>query len=472
MGLIRFGTDGWRAVIADQFTFSAVDRVSQAVSCHFRSHPPPDTQPEWVVGYDTRFGSAAFAVSIAEVFAGNGFRVLLAAKPCPTPCLSFAVKARGAMGGVMVTASHNPGIFNGFKLKSHFGGAASIHDLRGVECCLDREAVRKLALDEGLKRGHIRRLNLEQKHFQAVRQLVDWPLLRRARLRILHDALHGVGAGCFARLLTGSACRVTGLHESPDPMFGGRSPEPIPSNYSEASAFLRRQAHDLCLVTDGDADRLGGLDGHGRPLTTHQIICLLLDHLVANRGQRGRVIKALNTTSMVDRICAAYGLPLTETGVGFKYICAEMVKGDALAGVEESGGVALRGHLPERDGLAAGLLLLELLECRKQSIDRLLRDLERRFGQHHYGRLDLHEPRNRVERCLERLGTAPLLRLGRSPVERVQTFDGIKLTARNGDWLMLRGSGTEPLVRIYAEASSRSGVERLLRLGHRLLRRG
>jgi ribulose-phosphate 3-epimerase len=462
--------DGWRAVIAQEFTFAAVDRLSQAAACFLKLNPPAETTPVIVVGYDTRFHSEAFAVSVAEVFAGNGFSVILAAQACPTPSLSYAVKHHQAAGGVMITASHNPGIFNGYKLKSHVGGAADTQTLKGVEACLDRGNVRRQELARGLATGRIVRLDLREAHFAAVRRLVDLSQLRKSRLRVAHDALHGVGAGCFEKLLRGTACQVTAIRASRDPLFAGRSPEPIPSNYALTTAFLKTHPHDVCLVTDGDADRIGGLQGRGVPLSTHQIICLILNHLIVNRGRRGRVVKALTTSSMVNLICEEHGLPLTETGVGFKYICAEMVHGDVMLGVEESGGVALHGHIPERDGLAAGLLLLELLGSSGATVGNLLGRLERKFGPHRYGRVDLHVPRQRILQCLQRLKSSPPGRLGRSPVETVQTFDGVKLTARDGAWLMLRGSGTEPVVRVYAEASSSEGVARLLSAGRRLLR--
>jgi phosphomannomutase len=370
----------------------------------------------------------------------------------------------------MITASHNPANFNGYKLKSHLGGAADTPTLRAVEGQLDRQPVKRLPLDRGIATGRIVRVDLRTEHFRAVRRLVDWKRLKGVPLRVAHDAMHGVGAGCFEQLLKGTRCSVTGIRTTPDPLFGGGCPEPIPSNYRSTTAFLRTRPHDICLVTDGDADRLGGLDGHGHPLTTHQIICLLLDHLIVRHGRTGRVVKALTTSSMVDRICEANGLPLTETGVGFKYIAAEMAKGDTIVGVEESGGVALDGHIPERDGLAAGLLLLEALATTRKTVNQLLRELENEFGRHCYGRVDLHEPRERIERCLKRLKSSPLDRLGRSPVEKVQTFDGLKFTARDGSWLMLRGSGTEPVVRIYAEARSAAAVERFLQSGRRLLK--
>jgi phosphomannomutase len=469
MSPIRFGTDGWRAIIAEEFTFHAVARLSQAAARFWRKRPQPGTSRTVVVGYDTRFASDRFAQACAEVFAGNGFKVLLADRPVPTPSVSFAVRQHHAAGGVMITASHNPAIFNGFKLKAHYGGAADTELLRHVELELDRERARPMPLAEAMRCGRVVSTDLHREHFVALKQLVDFKRVARARLRFAHEALHGVGAGCFERLLAGTSCRVTPLHAAADVLFGGLHPEPIAANYREASAFLRRHPHDLCLVTDGDADRIGGLDGRGRPLTTHQLICLILHHLAAHRGETGRVVKAITTTSMVDRLCEAHGLPLTETGVGFKYICAEMASNDVLAGVEESGGVALGRHIPERDGLAAGLLLLELLATRRQSVPRLLKELEREFGPHRYGRVDLQVPRALVEERLARLQAGPPTRLIDSPVERLQTFDGCKMTARDGSWLMLRGSGTEPVLRIYAEARSKSRVEQLLARGKRLM---
>jgi phosphomannomutase len=236
-------------------------------------------------------------------------------------------------------------------------------------------------------------------------------------------------------------------------------------NYATSQAFLKRHPHDICLVTDGDADRVGGMDGYGGYLTTHQIICLLLHHLIVNRKGRGRVVKALTATSMVDKMCTAYGLPLVETGVGFKYICAEMIKGDVLLGAEESGGIGFPGHIPERDGIAAGLMLLELLATEKVSVNSLLAKLEKQFGQHCYGRIDKHYPMEKRAALMDFLKNHPPVKLLRSPVVGVKAFDGVKFVAQDTSWLMLRGSGTEPVLRIYAEAGSNASVQKLLKLG-------
>ena len=324
---------------------------------------------------------------------------------------------------------------------------------------------------------------------------MDFKLIAKSKLRFAHDALFGVGAGCFEQLLAGTTCKVTTLNARHDVLFGGINPEPIEKNYGPTQKFLRAHPHDLCLVTDGDADRVGGMDGRGNALTTHQIICLLLHHLVVNRGSSGtgvppvssnsrrgysahaggtpaplRVVKALTTTSMVDKMCAAYGLPLVETGVGFKYICAEMLKGDVLLGAEESGGIGFPGHIPERDGIAAGLMLLELLATERVPVNKLLAKLEKQFGPHRYGRIDTHYPLEKRASLMEFLQKNPPAKLLRSPLAGMKTFDGVKFVAQDTSWLMLRGSGTEPILRIYAEAKSDADVRKLLRLGVALTR--
>jgi len=467
---IRFGTDGWRAVIAEGFTFANVARVAQAAADYWREHPVPGCDLRVVVGYDRRFFSDRFAECAAEVFAANGYEVWLTPVPTPTPAVSLAVRDRRCIGGVMITASHNPAIFNGFKLKSHYGGSSDPETCQAIERYLDRSPVRRIPAAEAAQQGRLRRPDLRPPHYRAVRRLVDFASIRRSGLRLAHDALFGVGAGAFEALLAGTTCRVTSLHTAHDVLFGGLNPEPVPANYGPTAAYLRRHPHDLCLVTDGDADRLGALDGHGQPLTTHEIVCLILYHLHSNRELRGRVVKALTLTSLVDKMCAAWGLPLIETGVGFKYICPEILKGDVLLGAEESGGIGLPGHLPERDGLAAGLMLLELLARERKPVRRLLRQLEQQFGPHRYGRRDLHLPRDKAVALLDRLRSVPPERLCGWPLAEVKTFDGVKLIANNGAWLMLRGSGTEPVLRIYAEAATESDVDRLLRLGLRWTR--
>ncbi len=468
MGKITFGTDGWRSVIAEDFTFANVARVSQAAAEYWKANPVAGTGNRIVVGYDRRFFSDRFATIAAEVMAGNGFDVVLTPGPTPTPAVSYAVKNQKALGGVMITASHNPPSFNGFKLKSHYGGSSDPETCKGVEGFLDKSPVRSLPLAEATKARKVQVKDIKPAHYTAIRKLVDFKLIAKSKLKFAHEALFGVGAGCFEELLAGTTCRVTTINAKHDPFFGGINPEPIEKNYVRSQAFLKKHPHDICLVTDGDADRVGGMDGRGNYLSTHQIICLLLRHLVANRDEKGRVVKALTTTSMVDKMCAAFGLELVETGVGFKYVCAEMIKGNVLLGAEESGGIGFPGHIPERDGIAAGLFLLEMLAMERVSVNKLVAGLEKQFGAHRYGRIDTHFPLEKRAALMEFLKNNPPAKLLRSPLCEVKSYDGVKFVANDRSWLMLRGSGTEPILRIYAEGRSDADVQKLLKLGVQL----
>jgi len=474
MAQIKFGTDGWRAVIAEDFTFANVARVAQATADYWKSEVQSPKSKVFgyelkvIVGYDRRFFSDRFAQITAEVLAGNDFQVILTPEPTPTPSVSFAVKHLNAVGGVMITASHNPPIFNGFKLKSYYGGSSDSETCKAVEGFLDKNPPQSAI---GNRQSAISISDVRPAHYAVLKKLVDFKLIAKSKLRFAHDALFGVGAGCFETILAGTTCKVTTLNGNHDVLFGGINPEPIVQNYARSQKFLRAHPHDICLVTDGDADRVGGMDGRGNYLTTHQIICLLLHHFVVNRKQTGRVVKALTTTSMVDKMCAAYNLPLVETGVGFKYICAEMLKGGVLLGAEESGGIGFPGHIPERDGIAAGLMLLELLATEIISVNKMLAKLEKEFGPHRYGRIDTHYPLEKRTALMESLKANPPAKLLRSPMVDVKTFDGVKFVAADSSWLMLRGSGTEPVLRIYAEAKSDADVRKLLRLGVSLTRR-
>jgi phosphomannomutase len=467
MAQIKFGTDGWRAVIAEDFTFANVERVSQATADYWSLNPVPGTEKKVIIGYDRRFLSDQFAKRTGEVFSGNGFAVVLTDRPTPTPAVSYIVKAQSAVGGVMITASHNPPAFNGFKLKADFGGSAESATSEAVEALLDKNPVRVSGAD-GSASVEYQHTDIRPAYYRAIKRLVDFKLIARSKLRFAHDALFGVGAGCFEELLAGTTCKVTTLNGAHDPNFGGINPEPVQQNYAKSSAWLKKHPHDICLVTDGDADRVGGMDGRGNYLSTHQIICLLLHHSFVNRKARGRMIKALTTTSMVDKMCDAYGLELVETAVGFKYICAEMLKGNFILGAEESGGIGFPGHVPERDGLLAGLMLLELLATERTSVNQMVARLEKQFGPHRYARIDIRFPLEKRAALMEFCKNNPPAKLPRSPVVEIKSYDGVKFVAQDGSWLMLRGSGTEPILRIYAESKSDSDAQRLLKLGRNL----
>ncbi len=468
MAQIKFGTDGWRAIIAEDFTFANVARVAQATADYWKQNPVAGTEKRAVVGYDRRFLSDQFARRVAEVLVGNGIPVILSDSPVPTPAVSYAVKQAKAIGGVMITASHNPPAFNGFKLKAWYGGSAEPAICQAVEALLDATPVKHVNYDHALASKQIVVKDLRAPHYAACKKLVDFDLIAKSKLKFAHEALYGVGAGCFDELLAGTTCQVTTLNAEHNPLFGGINPEPIAKNYVKSAAYLAKHPHDLCLVTDGDADRVGGMLGDGGLMTTHQIICLLLRHFVVNRKQTGRVIKAITTTTMVDRMCAKYGVELVETGVGFKYIATEMIKGNVLLGFEESGGIGFPGHIPERDGILAGLMLLELLAKEKKPLKTLLADLTKEFGPHCYARIDTHFPLEKRQALMQFCKLNPPAKLGKSPVTEVKSFDGVKFIAKDGSWLMLRGSGTEPILRIYAESKSDAEAEALLKLGVKL----
>lgn len=473
MSALKFGTDGWRAVIAQDFTFANVARVAQAAADYWKSElRDPKSEifkrsPKVVVGYDRRFLSDKFALITAEVFAGNDYEVVLTPEPTPTPCVSFAVKQLGAAGGVMITASHNPPEFNGFKLKSYFGGSSGPDECKGVEKWLGVNEPKQLSNPNPL----IRFQDIRPPHFAAIKKLVDFKLIAKSNLRVAHDALFGVGAGCFETLLAKTNCTVTTLNAKHDVLFGGICPEPLPKNYVLGGAQLRKHPHDICLVTDGDSDRIGAMYGNGVPMTNQQVIALLLHHLVRNRGERGVVTKTYNTTAMLDKMCAAWNLPLTEVGIGFRYIAPELMRRGALFGAEESGSVGFVNHIPERDGLAAGLFLLEMLAMQKTSVNKIYAALEREFGPHRYGRYDAHYPLEKRAQLMEALQKNPPAKLLKSKLAKVDARDGVKFVAEDSTWLMLRGSGTEPVLRIYAEGKSNESRDQLLKLGVSLLSR-
>jgi phosphomannomutase len=471
---IKFGTDGWRAVMAQDFTFANVARVAQATADYWKSEIGNrksevfGREAKVVIGYDRRFFSDRFAQVTAEVFAGNGYQVILTSEPTPTPCISFAVKNLGAVGGVMITASHNPPMFNGFKLKSYFGGSSGPEECQAVESFLGKNPAAQCGSDAV---DRILREDVRPAHYAAIKRLVDFKLIAKSKLRVAHDALFGVGAGAFETLLAKTNCKVTTLNGKHDVLFGGICPEPLPKNYVLGGAQLRRNPHDICLVTDGDSDRIGAMDGRGTPMTNQQVIALLLHHLVRNRGGRGVVTKTFNTTAMVDKMCAAWNLPLTEVGIGFRFIAPELMKPGALFGAEESGSVGFAGHIPERDGLAAGLYLLEMLAMERVPVNKIYARLEKEFGPHRYSRYDTHYPLEKRAALMESLKANPPTKLLRSPLAKVDARDGVKFVARDSTWLMLRGSGTEPVLRIYAEGKSDGDVQRLLKMGVGLLKR-
>ncbi len=461
---IKFGTDGWRAIIAEDFTFENVRLCAQGTADLLIASG--DASRGLVVGYDTRFASEDFAVAVAEVAAGNGIKTLLADRAAPTPVVSYNLVDRGAAAGAVITASHNPPQWNGFKFKPDYGGTASPEVTTELEERIgDAEAagdVKRMPLSEAEEKGLVERFNPEPVYLENVAKLVDLAGIRQAGLTVAVDSMYGAGAGYFAKLLDGGATTVTELHGERNPAFPGMGqPEPLPHNLGELMDFVSVGGPDVGLATDGDADRLGLVDERGRFLTTLETFALLCMHQLEVLKRRGPLVRSITMTSMVDRLGELYGVPVFDTPVGFKYLGPIMMREDALVAGEESGGYAFRGNIPERDGILSGLLLLEMIVKTGKTVSELLQMLTDKVGPHHYDRLDLHfdVARQTIE---ERVKSAQPDALAGRRVEDIDTRDGYRFVLEGGYWTLVRFSGTEPLIRIYAEAESPDKVESLL----------
>lgn len=472
--MISFGTDGWRAVIADTFTFANLALVTQAVAQAVHRQHEGAGPPEVVVGYDTRFLSDRFAAEVASVLAGNGIIAWLTRTDAPTPAISWNVRLRGASAGVVITASHNPPRYNGFKLKTGYGGSATREqcalveaELRTLEASGRRPA--RLDYEEGLKQGLIRRFDPGWDYYQHLSTLVDVDQISRRELSVMVDAMWGAGRGAIKTILSRSRCQVNEIRDVLNPGFGGIHPEPILRYLNELVAAVQRVQADVGLATDGDADRIGAIDAFGNFVDPHHIFALALRHLVEYRGLRGAVVKTISTTFMIDSLCRLYSLPLHETPVGFNHIADLMMQDDVLIGGEESGGISIRGHIPEGDGILMGLLLLEIMAQAQAPLHEIVADLQRNSGPAHYGRIDARlEGQLPKSEMIRRLAENTPASLNGEVVTRMDTTDGVKLWLADDSWLLIRPSGTEPLLRIYAEARSPEAARNMLREGQAL----
>ena len=472
---IQFGTDGWRAVISDTFTFANLRLVAQAIADFVREESEVET-PEVVVGFDTRFLSDRYAAEVARVMAGNGIVAHLTRADAPTPAVSYAVVHKEATAGVMITASHNPPRYNGLKLKAAFGGSALPEQARRVEAFLARnqEMARgpnvmdyQRALDLGL----IRRFDPAWPYYEHLTHLVDLDVISAGELRVITDAMYGSARKCIADMLARTRCRVREIRGEMNPGFGGIHPEPIARYLSALSAAVRADQADLGLATDGDGDRIGAVDAQGQFVDPHHIFVLVLQHLVENRGWRGTVVRSVSTTRMVDRMAARYGLPLVETPVGFNHIADRMLNDDVLIGGEESGGFSIKGHIPEGDGVLMGLLILEAVAAAGVPLHELVARIQATVGPAHYARRDLRlrHPVSKPEMVARLTQDAPSTLAGQA-VSKIQTTDGVKYLLADDSWLLIRPSGTEPVLRVYAEAREPEMVEALLAYGEEVAR--
>ena len=458
---IKFGTDGWRAVIAREFTYVNVERVAQAYA-DFLKQEAGSEQPFVVIGFDRRFLSENFAARAAEVMAGNGFEIALFSDAQPTPLISWAVKDLGATGGVMITASHNPANFNGFKIKAPWGGSAAPETTLQVENLVDATpAKRTTVTDDGheLLEGPIARYR------EQIASYVDLDRLKNANGKVIVDPMHGSAGRWVESFLNGGCLSVETIRDFRDPLFGGVNPEPIDQNLGPLKDRVVETGALVGLATDGDADRVGAVDERGRTMTMHDVVPLLLLHLARARKMDGAVVVTVSQSVLTKRIAHAMGLKVYETPIGFKYIADLMLKEDILLGAEESGGIGVKGHIPERDGVLNSLLFLEAIVSAGKPPSEMLADLHREFGEFHFGRRDLHMPVSHGQELVAGLSEKPPASFASFDVTNVETTDGAKLIFADESWLLFRQSGTEPVLRIYSEATSVDKMQKLLAAG-------
>jgi phosphomannomutase len=469
---IRFGTDGWRGRIAEDFTFRNVEIVAQALADYLKaSAGGADADRPVLVGYDRRFLSEHFAARVVEVLAGNGLHVGLYRRDLPTPLVSFDVHRQQARAGVVITASHNPPEFNGFKIKEAFGGSARPEVTRAVEAQLGRSQPCRQPLERAHAEGLAQWIDPpDDAYFHRVRALVDVGAIRRSNWHIIVDPMHGTADRYMERVLGGGRCRVETIRTERDPLFGGVNPEPMPQNLGALFDAVRATQATIGLAHDGDGDRLAAIGEDGLFITPHQIFPLLVWHLVRERGERGIVVRTFSQSVLVDRIADALGCPVRIVPIGFKYIADLMLTEDVLIGGEESGGIGVRGYLPERDGTFAGLLLLEALIARGQRPSEAVRALWREFGEFQYRREDQHMPVERGKAIVAHLTADPPHRLADFRIVDVQTLDGTKFLFEDASWILFRQSGTEPVLRIYVEATSVEKRDQIMDAGLALVR--
>ena len=458
---IKFGTDGWRGIIADDFTFENVRRVAGAIAAYVLKHE--DSSRGVVVGYDTRFGSQRIARLAAEVLAGAGVPVKLARDYSPTPAISYAVKSGGAAGGVVITSSHNPWNWNGVKFKGKFGGSATPAIMKIIEAELHAGS-----MPHG-KEAAIEEVDLKKGYIEAICKFVDLDLIAKAKFKFAVDAMYGSGRGVLGEIFSKRGIQHVAIRQDLNPLFPGINPEPIEPHVAMLQETVVKERCHAGFATDGDADRIGAVAEDGSFVDSHKIFSVLLQWLLERKKWPGEVVRAFNTTRMLDRIAAKYGRKLNECPIGFKYIADLMMEREIVIGGEESGGIGYSRYLPERDGVLNALLLANVMAEEGKPLGQLVADLQREYGPHYYGRRDLHIPEEVKQSAIQRARADETNRLGPHPVLRKENLDGIKFflsAAPSGKgaepWVLFRASGTEPLLRVYAEAASPELVNEIL----------
>jgi phosphomannomutase len=464
MSEIKFGTDGWRGIIADDFTFDNVRRVAGAISSYVLKNEEP--KRGIIVGYDTRFASQRVARLVAEVLAAAGIPVKLANDYTPTPAISYAVKTQGAAGGVVITSSHNPWNWNGVKFKAGFGGSATPAIMKVIE-----DELRTGEMPNG-RSAPIEEVDLKPAYVDAICKFADLPLIQKAGFKFAIDSMHGSGRGVVAKIFCEHGIEHVAIRQDLNPLFPGINPEPIEPHVSMLQDTVVKEKCHAGLATDGDADRIGAVAEDGSFVDSHKIFCILLRWLLERKKWPGEVVRAFNTTRMLDRIAAKHGRRLNECSIGFKYIADLMMERDILIGGEESGGIGYSRYLPERDGVLNSLLLANVLAEEGKPLGKLVSNLQSEFGPHHYGRRDLHVPEQVKQGAISRARADHTTRLGKYSVLKKEGLDGVKFfldapTNGNGAdaWILFRASGTEPLLRLYAEAASPDLAKEILSFG-------
>jgi phosphomannomutase len=475
MGAVKFGTDGWRGIIADDFTYANV-RVAARAIAHYVLNDE-DANKGVCIAWDTRFGSQSFARVVAEVLAEAGIPVALADRVTPTPALSYAVRERGAAGGVMITSSHNPAEWNGVKYKASYGGSGKPSIIAAIEGYLDQPVA------AAASKATIEEVDFNPPYIAAIQTFVDLEAIKASGYRFLIDCLYGAGRGVIAGIFTKAGIPFVEMRAEINPAFPGINPEPILPHIRETQLRVVSDKCDAGLVTDGDADRIGAVDEHGNVVDAHKIFAILLKWLLERKGWPGDVTRAFNTTLMLDRIAAKHGRRLHEHGIGFKYVCDLMLSENILIGGEESGGVGISRHLPERDGLLNSLLLAQVMADEKKTLGELVASLQEEFGEHQYGRIDMHIDEELKQSAIARArGIKSGEEFAGMNVLRVETLDGIKFFLENEacrglknaaeTWLLLRASGTEPLLRVYCESCSVESVNAVLKVAESFVLKG
>ncbi|MCM3081255.1 MULTISPECIES: phosphoglucomutase/phosphomannomutase family protein [Brevibacillus] len=461
MHAIRFGTDGWRAIVADEFTTANVRIVAQAIASYTKERGQQE-QP-LLVGHDTRFLGRRFAEEVVQVLTGNGIRTYLLSEAAPTPAVAFGVKHFAASGAIMITASHNPPEYNGIKYIPDYAGPASPAITKRLEEWITQIVqsgeVHRTSIDEAIAQKRMQIIVLRPHYEAHLRRMVKLDVLKRSSMHVVVDAMHGAGMGYVSGLLRETGIRTVGLRETVDAAFGGNLPEPNEKHLTLLRQEVVSRQATMGLANDGDADRFGVVDEAGRFIPPNEVLVLLAYHLVNNRKLSGKIVRTVATTHLLDRVAAAYGLELVETPVGFKYIGEQMLLGDVLLGGEESGGASILGHIPEKDGVLINLLIAELCAWEGKPLGKILRDVQDQFGELFSTRIDISLTRK--EDLLQKLLDQPPLQVGPYAVQDINQLDGRKLLLEEGHWVLIRPSGTEPLVRIYCEATNLLALEKI-----------